>query len=308
MLWHHVSNIIVKYEYRYCLHTHFFKYHCSNFEMMRETSFISSSGTGTMEYKRIQKLFSNLVTAIENDLIDISGHLMSRGMITQENYQDFANWSEPAYARAASLMQMILNRIKLDSWYYYDFIQVLEEKKHYYNSILQKMYMYSHDVSLQRRPLSSESQRHPYSDEESQSEDESTTLLWAPHVQYEDETSPKQGQGRAKLRPRYPSNKDVNSGESICFICSFISIVDSSVCVIFFILTFWLYLFDVISLYSLLFATVMAAQLFIMLFIVIMMCGVDSVRQRQYFCVSLSVPLLIGVTCVIGLLHIHANF
>ena len=71
------------------------------------------------------------------------------------------------------MIRTVLNQIKLDSRYYYDFIEVLEKNKEYYSSILQIIREYSHDVSLQRRPLSSESQHHS-DDEESRSEDESS--------------------------------------------------------------------------------------------------------------------------------------
>lgn len=118
------------------------------FEVMNKTSCISS-GNGTPEYMQVQRHFSDLVTAIEDDLIDISGHLTSRCMITRKNYQDFTNKYISKCERAASLIQTVLNRIKLDSRYYYDFIEVLEKNKEYYSSILQKIHEYSHDVSLQ---------------------------------------------------------------------------------------------------------------------------------------------------------------
>ena len=70
-------------------------------------------------------------------------------MITEQNYQDFTNKYIPECERAGKLVQVVLNRIKLDSGHYYDFIQVLKKNKKYYNSILQKIDMYSHDVSLQ---------------------------------------------------------------------------------------------------------------------------------------------------------------
>lgn len=168
---------------------------------MRETSFISS-GTGTPEYKLIQRLTPELRTAIQDDLQDISDHLLSRGIITRENYQDFTSWARPVYARAASLIQVVQNRIKLNNGYFYDFIQVLEKNKQYYDAILQKIY--SHDISVHQRLLYSESQHH--SDEESQGECESSALLQSPYVQHEDKTSPEHG--GVKSGPRYPSIKD----------------------------------------------------------------------------------------------------
>ena len=266
---------------------------------MRETSFSSSSGTGTPEYKRVQQLFSQLVTAIEDDLIIISGHLMSRGMITQENYQDFANWSKPAYTRAASLVQTVLNRVKLDKGYYYDFIQVLEKNKEYYNSILRKMYMYSYDVGLQRRPLSSESQYQ--SSEESQSEEESSALLRVPYVQYEDETSPTYKQGQVKSRQHYPSVEDEDHFKHFkpnrLHYCCF-AIVDFILCGMIFLIIYWLS-HDLFPFYAIFLFAIAFAQIVLVQIMVSMMCNVKSVTIRWHLFVNLGIPLLIGVLCFI---------
>ena len=61
------------------------------FEVTSKTNCISFSGTGTPEYMRTHRHFSDLVTAVEDDLIDVSGHLMSRRMMTWKNHQDFTN-------------------------------------------------------------------------------------------------------------------------------------------------------------------------------------------------------------------------
>lgn len=143
------------------------------FEIMRETNSVCSK-TSTQEYELIKQLTPKLRTAIQDDLQGISEHLLSCGMITEENYQDFTNWASPLYVRAKHLVQTVQNRIKLDSRYFYDFIQVLEKKREYYSSILLKIH--SHDLRaphLQHPPYS-ESQHHSCSDEESQSEEESS--------------------------------------------------------------------------------------------------------------------------------------
>ena len=63
---------------------------------VRESSFICS-GTDTPEYKLIQQLTPELRTAIQDDLLGISDHLPSCGMITQENHEDFTNWARPIH-------------------------------------------------------------------------------------------------------------------------------------------------------------------------------------------------------------------
>ena len=178
---------------------------------MSETNSISSSGTGTVEYKVIKQLTHELRIAVKDDLQYISDQLLSCGMITEDSHEEFTctNYGKPPYARAASLVHAVLNQIKLDSGYYYDFIQVLEENKEYYNSILQNIqnvYTCLDDVSLQERPLSSKSQHH--CNEESQSEeDESNDLVRKSQVQCEGETSPKPEQGKVKSTgPYHPSS------------------------------------------------------------------------------------------------------
>ena len=170
---------------------------------MRETSFISSSGCGSPEYKRIQQLTRELSNAIQYDLQDITDHLWScDNMITEQNYQYFTKKCIPECERAGKLVQVVLNRIKLDSRYYCRFIQVLEKNKEYYSSILQKIHEYSHDDSLQQRPLSSTFQHH--SDEESQSEeDESSDDEQAPQEQCKGETPPKPEQERVNCAGPY---------------------------------------------------------------------------------------------------------
>ena len=237
------------------------------FEMMRETSFISSSEISSPEYNCIRRLTRDLRTAIQDDLQDISDQLLSYDMITRESYQDFTNWSKPAYARAASLVQTILNRVELDSNYYYDFIQVLEKNKQYYNPVLQNMYLYSHDVSLQRRPLSSGSQHH--SDEESQSDCESSALIRVPYVQYEDGASSECRQ--VKLRPCFPSVKVGGSFWLISLSCCCLAILEIMMVGPMFLFCYALY-HNVISVFVLLVTSIIACQLFIVVSVIIVLC------------------------------------
>ena len=159
---------------------------------MRETSFISS-GTDSAEYKVIQRLTPELRTAIQDDLQDISDHLLSCGMITQESHEDFTNSAKPTYARAASLIRAVQNKIKSDRHYYSDFIKVLEKNKQYYNSILRKIYSHNMDSSP------TYSQCHKYENNLDESDEAGALLHRVPYVQYEDESCREQGRLRHSL-------------------------------------------------------------------------------------------------------------
>ena len=159
---------------------------------MRETSSISS-GTDSPEYKLIQRLTPELRTAIQDDLHDISDHLLSCGMITQESHEDFTNFCKSTHVRAASLIRAVQNKIKSDRHYYSDFIKVLEKNKQFYDSILKKIYSHNMDSS----PMYS--QYHKYEDNSDESDEAGALLHRVPYVQYEDESCRKQGQLRHSL-------------------------------------------------------------------------------------------------------------
>ena len=167
----------------------FFQKNCVrlSFDIMkgiRETSFISSATSSeSPEYRLIVRLTPELRTAIQGDLQNISDHLLSCGMITQDDHEDFTNCYKPTHTRAASLIRAVQNKIKLDCHYFSKFVKVLEKNKQYYSSILQRLY--SHDMDSP--PMYS--QQHIC--EESSSElDETGVLLHGhvPYVQYEDDS------------------------------------------------------------------------------------------------------------------------
>ena len=151
---------------------------------IRETRFISSAANSeSREYRLIVRLTPELRTAIQDDLQDISDHLLSFGMITQDNYEDFTNDYKPTHTRAASLIRTVQNKIKLDCHSFWKFVEILEKNKRYYSSVLQKLY--SDDIDSP--PMYS--QHHVCEDSLSES-DETGALLHGhvPYVQYEDDS------------------------------------------------------------------------------------------------------------------------
>ena len=151
-------------------------------KVIRETSFISSAtNSESPEYRLIIRLTPELRTAIQDDLQNISDHLLSCGMIIQDNHEDFTNGYKSTHTRAASLIRAVQNKIKLDRHNFWKFTKVLEKNKRYYSSILQKLYSHMDSPPMY-------SQHHVCEDSLSES-DETGALLHShvPYVQYEDE-------------------------------------------------------------------------------------------------------------------------
>ena len=148
---------------------------------IRETSFISNSESP--EYKLIVRLTPEVRTAIQGDLQNISDHLLSFGMITQDNHEDFTNDYKSTHSRAASLIRAVQNKVKLDCHNFWKFTKVLEKNKQYYSSILQKLYSHNMDSP----PMYSQ---HRVCEESSSESDETGALLHVrvPYVQYEDDS------------------------------------------------------------------------------------------------------------------------
>lgn len=159
---------------------------------IRETSFISSvTNSESPEYRLIVRLTPELRTAIQDDLQDISDHLLSCGMITQDNHEDFTNCYKSSHTRAAGLIRAVQNKIKLDRRYFLKFVKILEKNKQYYSSILQKLY--SHDMDSP--PMYS--QHHVC--EDSLSELDETGALLHGHVPYEDDSQCREPERRYSL-------------------------------------------------------------------------------------------------------------
>ena len=162
---------------------------------IKEISFISSTASSELpEYRLIVRLTPELRTAIQGDLQDISDHLLSCGMITQDNHEDFTNCYKSTHTRAASLIRAVQNKIKLDCHHFSKFVEILEKNKQYYSSILQKLY--SHDMDSP--PMYSQ---HHVCEDSSSELDETGALLHGrvPYIQYEDDSQCREHERRYSL-------------------------------------------------------------------------------------------------------------
>ena len=74
--------------------------------------------------------------AVCNDLVRLSGCLLEKGLISQENESKLRNEFVEKACRAAHLVDLIQQKVNLDSRNYIQFTSILEEDKHHYNDIL----------------------------------------------------------------------------------------------------------------------------------------------------------------------------
>ena len=126
-----------------------------------------------------------MANAVKNDLCDLSNHLLSHGLITEANHEEFINDRNSPSKRASDLIRTVLERIKSDVRHYTVFVGVLEENELYYESVLQKIR--SHDegiVVISQPPLPPMSRAAA----REHSDSESSPFIQTPYyVRYEDE-------------------------------------------------------------------------------------------------------------------------
>jgi hypothetical protein len=79
---------------------------------------------------------TKLRAAVCNDLVRLSGYLLEKGLISQENDSGLRNRYVEEVDRAARLVELIQQKVKLDSRNYVQFTSILEEEKHHYSDIL----------------------------------------------------------------------------------------------------------------------------------------------------------------------------
>ena len=147
----------------------------------------------TPQYKIIKQLTPDLTNAVKNDLCDLSNRLLSHGLITEENHEEFINDRNSPSKRASDLIRTVLDRIKSDVRHYTVFVGVLEEKEWYYESVLQKMQAHDEGIVVISQPTLLLT---PRVAEREHSDSEASPFIQTPYVQYEDEYSAPRNLGR----------------------------------------------------------------------------------------------------------------
>ena len=79
---------------------------------------------------------TKLTAAVCNDLVRLSGCLLEKGLISQENASRLRNRNVEEADRAARLVDLVQQKVKLDSQNYIQFTSILEEDEHHYSDIL----------------------------------------------------------------------------------------------------------------------------------------------------------------------------
>ena len=93
--------------------------------------------TDTTEYQIIKKYTPQLTTAFEHNLTELSGHLLSNGLITARQSHELRNQMHSESDRAAKSIDFVLNRVELAPVECYNkFVEALEKDKHTYELVL----------------------------------------------------------------------------------------------------------------------------------------------------------------------------
>ena len=89
------------------------------------------------EYRKFLELGPQLRVAFQDHLGALSELLLAKGMISEDNRAEVTNAAHTAPERASTLLQLVRNRVKLDSSNYYIFVDALKSDLTTYRGILQ---------------------------------------------------------------------------------------------------------------------------------------------------------------------------
>ena len=97
-------------------------------------------GENSSEYRTLVELTSQLRLAVKSDITSVSGELVSCGLISPDNDSELRNKMHSEADRAARLVELVQNKVLLDSQHYHTFIGILQSNwGKLYSDILQKL-------------------------------------------------------------------------------------------------------------------------------------------------------------------------
>jgi hypothetical protein len=128
-------DILQKYQVQKSKFKFKYQYHSCSLGNPVETV-ASTTSTVSVEYQTMISCTTKLRTAVCHDLVQLSGYLLEKGLISQESDSGLRNRSVEEVDRAARLVDLIQQKVKLDSRNYVQFTSILEEDKHHYSDIL----------------------------------------------------------------------------------------------------------------------------------------------------------------------------
>ena len=105
--------------------------HTHNYHTTHAHSYIAAgtTSTATVEYKTLISCTPKLRTAVSNDLIRLSGCLLAKELISIDNDSEFGNRYTEVADRAARLVELVQQKVYLDTQNYTKFIEVLKENQ-----------------------------------------------------------------------------------------------------------------------------------------------------------------------------------
>ena len=90
-----------------------------------------------VKYQTLIKRTMELKTAVSNDLVNLSGHLLAKGLISGNSKCEVTNDYTPEANRAAKLVDMIQKKVQLHHENYDEFVATLKQaNSEYYKDIL----------------------------------------------------------------------------------------------------------------------------------------------------------------------------
>lgn len=81
----------------------------------------------TEEYKALRELVPQLRDAVKPHLVPLSGHLFAKGLITEPQETELRNEYKSKESRAAELVSMVMNKVKLDTTNLQVFFHILRK-------------------------------------------------------------------------------------------------------------------------------------------------------------------------------------
>jgi hypothetical protein len=93
----------------------------------------------SQEYKALKRYTPEVETAVKSDLTSLGGRFFSRNLISQDSYAKLRNQSRSEEGRAAELVSLLLDKVKLSKENYRTFIDILRESGDHFNDLLSKL-------------------------------------------------------------------------------------------------------------------------------------------------------------------------
>lgn len=88
------------------------------------------------EYQKLVKNGPALRVAIQDHIDDLAEALLAEGLISDDNASEVRNGHLPAPSRASRLLEILRNRVRIDSRSYYVFVKALKNSATNYGHVL----------------------------------------------------------------------------------------------------------------------------------------------------------------------------